>query len=132
MRAVRPDRVMVELDDERLGVLVDFGEQQSGQEDVLWYTEEVVLEPPLPEISGMPKSSALLQQLQAQPFFPITGQQMTEDAQVFSTFVLAPSTNALVASPGQRSARVPETARGVFQAVKQLSWACRSDYIEFW
>ena len=55
---------------------------QSGQEDVLWYTEEVVLEPPLPEISGMPKSSALLQQLQAQPFFPITGQQMTEDAQV--------------------------------------------------
>ena len=28
MRAVRPDRVMVELDDERLGVLVDFGEQQ--------------------------------------------------------------------------------------------------------
>ena len=28
MRAVRPDQVMVELDDERLGVLVDFGEQQ--------------------------------------------------------------------------------------------------------
>lgn len=28
IREVRPDIIMVELDDERLGVLVDFGEQQ--------------------------------------------------------------------------------------------------------
>mmetsp|Transcript_27776 Transcript_27776/g.60724 ORF Transcript_27776/g.60724 Transcript_27776/m.60724 type:complete len:369 (-) Transcript_27776:1371-2477(-) len=96
MRAVRPDHVLVELDDERLGVLVDFGEQQSGQEDILWYTEQIRLEPPLPDVFGMPKSSKLLEPLQAQPFFPITGQQMTEDAQrllrtgLFSSAAAAP------------------------------------------
>jgi len=80
IREVRPDIIMVELDDERLGVLVDFGEQQSAKDDVLWYTDRTSLDP-APQYEGVSEQE-LLGALQSQPGQPITRAQMEQDARL--------------------------------------------------